>query len=61
MSLVKGGDYDPDATEGPRYLVGSDVVKSRGGEVRVLDFVDGRSTTDLIARIISRFGGKDCA
>jgi D-beta-D-heptose 7-phosphate kinase/D-beta-D-heptose 1-phosphate adenosyltransferase len=55
--LVKGGDYDPDATEGKRYIVGSDLVKSTGGEVRVLSFVDGRSTTDIIARILSRAGG----
>jgi rfaE bifunctional protein nucleotidyltransferase chain/domain len=49
--LVKGGDYDPEATSGPRYIVGSDVVKSRGGEVRVIDVVEGRSTTDVIARV----------
>ena len=54
--LVKGGDYDPEATQGKQYIVGSDIVKSRGGEVRVLKFVDGRSTTDLIARILRGSG-----
>lgn len=49
--LVKGGDYDPDANEGPRYIVGSDVVRSNGGEVRVIKFVEGRSTTDIIRKI----------
>jgi D-beta-D-heptose 7-phosphate kinase/D-beta-D-heptose 1-phosphate adenosyltransferase len=49
--LVKGGDYDPDATEGPRYIVGSDVVRAAGGEVRVIEFVDGRSTSGIIERI----------
>ncbi|HVK38837.1 MAG TPA: D-glycero-beta-D-manno-heptose 1-phosphate adenylyltransferase [Candidatus Kapabacteria bacterium] len=51
--LVKGGDYDPAATEGPRYIVGSDVVRSRGGEVRVIEFVEGRSTSGIIDRIRS--------
>jgi D-beta-D-heptose 7-phosphate kinase / D-beta-D-heptose 1-phosphate adenosyltransferase len=54
--LVKGGDYDPDATEGKRYIVGSDLVKSTGGEVRVLTFVDGRSTTDIVRRILTQAG-----
>lgn len=51
--LVKGGDYDPDATEGPTYIVGSDVVRAHGGLVRVITFVDGRSTTDVIERVMS--------
>ena len=57
--LVKGGDYDPDATDGKRYIVGSDIVKSDGGEVRVLPFVDGRSTTDLISRITKLASGSE--
>ena len=43
--LVKGGDYQPD------QIVGADCVRRAGGEVRVLGFVDGFSTTDLIERI----------
>jgi len=54
--LVKGGDYDPDATEGSLYIVGSDVVRSNGGQVRIIKFVEGRSTTDIIGRILK--GGR---
>lgn len=43
--LVKGGDY---AVE---EIVGADVVLESGGEVKVLDFVDGYSTTNIEARI----------
>lgn len=51
--LVKGGDYDPEATGGGRYIVGSDVVRSNGGEVRVIQLIEGRSTTDIIGRILA--------
>jgi D-beta-D-heptose 7-phosphate kinase/D-beta-D-heptose 1-phosphate adenosyltransferase len=51
--LVKGGDYDPDATEGPGYIVGSDVVRAAGGTIHAINLVEGRSTTDIIARILS--------
>ena len=40
--LVKGGDYRVD------QIAGADVVKRNGGEVRVLGFKPGRSTTALI-------------
>lgn len=53
--LVKGGDYDPEATDGPRYIVGSDLVRQSGGAVRVINLVDGRSTTNIVQRI--REGG----
>jgi D-beta-D-heptose 7-phosphate kinase/D-beta-D-heptose 1-phosphate adenosyltransferase len=42
--LVKGGDYRPDD------IVGADHVRSHGGSVQVLPFVEGRSTTRIIAR-----------
>lgn len=45
--LVKGGDYDLDG------IVGREVVEAGGGEVRVIPFVPGHSTTDLIERIRS--------
>ena len=51
--LVKGGDYDPGAIDGSRYIVGSDVVRSRGGEVRVIEYVEGKSTSGIIDRILS--------
>ncbi|ERJ18318.1 Bifunctional protein HldE [Salinisphaera shabanensis E1L3A] len=45
--LVKGGDYTPD------QIAGGDCVRNAGGEVRVLDFVDGYSTTSIIERMNS--------
>lgn len=45
--LVKGGDWSPDS------IVGSDVVRSHGGEVLSLAFVPGHSTTGIIEKIRS--------
>jgi D-glycero-beta-D-manno-heptose 1-phosphate adenylyltransferase len=42
--LVKGGDWKPE------QIVGSDFVQSYGGQVRSLNFVDGRSTTKIIEK-----------
>lgn len=42
--LVKGGDYTP------TQIAGHDAVTSAGGEVRVLSFIDGHSTTEMIRR-----------
>lgn len=42
--LVKGGDWKPD------QIVGSDFVLSRGGQVKSLQFVEGRSTTAIIEK-----------
>lgn len=46
--LVKGGDWKPE------QIVGSDFVQSYGGQVRSLQFVDGRSTTNIITKIESQ-------
>ena len=43
--LVKGGDYRPE------QIAGADCVLRAGGEVRVLTFREGRSTSDVIRRI----------
>jgi D-beta-D-heptose 7-phosphate kinase/D-beta-D-heptose 1-phosphate adenosyltransferase len=43
--LVKGGDYAPDA------IVGADLVRTRGGQVRVVPLVAGRSTSALVRRL----------
>ena len=43
--LVKGGDYNPD------NVVGKDIVEARGGELRLLHFVEGKSTTNIINKI----------
>lgn len=46
--LVKGGDYTPDR------IVGRDQVEADGGEVKVIPFLPGYSTTALVRRIIER-------
>ncbi|WNK20089.1 bifunctional D-glycero-beta-D-manno-heptose-7-phosphate kinase/D-glycero-beta-D-manno-heptose 1-phosphate adenylyltransferase HldE [Halomonas piscis] len=46
--LVKGGDYRPED------IAGGEAVRARGGEVRVLGFEDGVSTSAMIATIRSR-------
>ena len=43
--LVKGGDNDPDA------IPGADCVRAAGGEVRVLTYIDGVSTTSIVDSI----------
>ena len=43
--LVKGGDYQPDE------IVGADVVRQAGGQVIVMPFIDGFSSTKLLQRI----------
>ena len=43
--LVKGGDYDVEA------IAGHESVMARGGEVVVLDFLEGHSTSSLIERL----------
>ena len=40
--VVKGGDYKPDE------VAGGDCVRRAGGEVKILQFVEGRSTTAMI-------------
>lgn len=48
--LVKGGDYNPDELDhnSKRYMVGSDVVRAKGGTVAAIPLVDGFSTTAII-------------
>ncbi|WP_136064978.1 bifunctional D-glycero-beta-D-manno-heptose-7-phosphate kinase/D-glycero-beta-D-manno-heptose 1-phosphate adenylyltransferase HldE [Modicisalibacter radicis] len=46
--LVKGGDYRPEE------IAGGEAVIANGGEVRVLGFEDGVSTTAMIATILDR-------
>lgn len=43
--LVKGGDYKPED------VVGRDIVESRGGELVLIEYVDGKSTTNIIKKI----------
>ena len=43
--LIKGGDYNINT------IVGADFVQQNGGEVHIIPFVDGYSTTSIIDRI----------
>jgi len=44
--LVKGGDYTDIS-----HIAGHQGILARGGEVKILPFVEGHSTTALIRRI----------
>lgn len=46
--LVKGADYKPED------IVGYDIVKSKGGEIVTLNYLDGYSTTAIESRIKNR-------
>jgi D-beta-D-heptose 7-phosphate kinase/D-beta-D-heptose 1-phosphate adenosyltransferase len=48
--LVKGGDYTVDG------VVGREIVEAAGGRVELVEFVDGRSTTGLIEKILAARG-----
>ena len=43
--LVKGGDYTIE------NIVGADIVLENGGEVKVIPFVEGKSTSKIIEKI----------
>ena len=50
--LLKGADYDANQTDtsAKDYIVGADLVKSYGGKVQTIPFVDGYSTTGILAK-----------
>ncbi len=48
--LVKGADWDISE------IVGRDTVECAGGVVRNVPLVEGASTTDIIRKVIERFG-----
>jgi D-beta-D-heptose 7-phosphate kinase/D-beta-D-heptose 1-phosphate adenosyltransferase len=47
--LVKGGDWTKEST------VGKEVVERLGGEVVILPFIEGSSTSNLIETILKRY------
>ncbi|MHB8842980.1 MAG: D-glycero-beta-D-manno-heptose 1-phosphate adenylyltransferase [Candidatus Aquicultor sp.] len=51
--LVKGADWSMDK------IIGADLVSSYGGEVRRVELVPSISTSEIINRIISRYGKSD--
>ncbi len=44
--LVKGGDYRPD------QIAGGQCVLDNGGDVKVLDYIEGHSTSDIIKKVL---------
>jgi len=48
--LAKGGDYSAD------QVVGKELVESYGGRVELIQFVEGKSTTGIVEKIIQRYG-----
>jgi rfaE bifunctional protein nucleotidyltransferase chain/domain len=50
--LLKGADYNTNQTSpaAKDYIVGSDLVKSYGGSVQTIPFVEGYSTTGILAK-----------
>ena len=50
--LLKGADYNAGQTNplAKDYIVGSDLVRSYGGNVQTIPFVDGYSTTGILAK-----------
>lgn len=53
--LAKGADYDPEETDpsGKKYIVGSDLVRQNGGQVKTVDLEDGFSTTSIVNKLKS--------
>lgn len=51
--LVKGADYDPSVSDpaDKKYIVGREVVLANGGEVKVVDLVQGYSTTNIVNKL----------
>jgi D-beta-D-heptose 7-phosphate kinase/D-beta-D-heptose 1-phosphate adenosyltransferase len=51
--LVKGGDWTKETT------VGREVVERLGGEVVILPFIEGSSTSNLVETILKRYEKRD--
>lgn len=51
--LVKGADYNANETDkgSKKYIVGSDIIKANGGEVKTITFLEGFSTTSIEQKI----------
>jgi len=46
--IAKGGDYNPN------QVIGKEIVESYGGYVAIIPFVDGKSTTNVINKIVDK-------
>jgi len=51
--LVKGGDYDPNETDrnAKTYIVGRDTVLANQGRVKIINLVQGYSTTGIVSKL----------
>jgi bifunctional ADP-heptose synthase (sugar kinase/adenylyltransferase) len=51
--LVKGADYDPEERNpsSKKYIVGSDILREKGGTVHVVQLVEGFSTTGIANKL----------
>ena len=47
--LVKGGDWPVE------NIVGRDLVEANGGKVETIEFINDRSTTNIIKTVLERF------
>ena len=47
--LVKGGDWAIDK------IIGADIVKASGGKVRNIKYIKGKSTTNVIAKVLKYY------
>jgi len=50
--LVKGGDWKKGT------IIGADVVEAAGGKVRNVKYVQGKSTTNLVQKVVDSYGKK---
>jgi rfaE bifunctional protein nucleotidyltransferase chain/domain len=48
--LVKGGDWALDK------IIGTDIVKANGGKVRNIRYLKGKSTTNIIRKVLESYG-----
>jgi rfaE bifunctional protein nucleotidyltransferase chain/domain len=50
--LVKGADYNAEETNKAalNYIVGSDIVRKNGGEIKTIELVSGHSTTTILSK-----------
>lgn len=53
---VKGGDYDAGGTPDLTRMPEGRVVTAYGGQIVLLPYAEGRSTSALIQRIVERYG-----
>lgn len=50
--LAKGGDYKEEE------IAGVDIVKNAGGKVELVEFVQGKSSSNIIENIVKNYGSK---